>query len=410
MPTGPLRTVPHLVMAARSGARPGGALGLFGARGWADRRVRFRRAVALPLLFEWTGCESQSGRDLASPSLVDLWFGFEEFDQSESARREPSDVRAERSVVVPVAAEVLDPPRLFIEVAAHLAVSADLVVDGLLQEERRVQDRRHQDAARPDREPQLGEVGEVHQDHLRDDDVVLGHVFVAKVDVLERDLWMELAGDLEKCVAPVDADDIGAFGVQLGGVPAVAAAEVENALAGNITDVTVEEFVEPVDLALFYVRGCGAVPSDEIIGTVTAHVPSVIKSSSSGVATSKPGGSAIHARSTASRPATVMRNVCESCRATARDDAPLEVGHILSLEDGIALGVSEAMLNSQENLILECRECRSLSGRWSPRARDPPSPTASAFAIRWHAAVTSAMNSSSVMAGSSQPAIDGTSQ
>jgi hypothetical protein len=51
------------------------------------------------------------------------------------------------------------------------------------------------------------------------------------------------------------------------------------------------------------------------------------------------------------------RNVCESCRAAARDDAPLEVGHIVSLEDGIGLGVSEAMLNSPENLIFECRDC-----------------------------------------------------
>src|SRR5205814_2128885 len=83
-----------------------------------------RRSVALGLSFDWPCCESHSRRYLAAPPLVDLGFRLREVDKSESARREPGDVTAERSVVVPVTAEALDPPCLVVEVAAYLAVAA----------------------------------------------------------------------------------------------------------------------------------------------------------------------------------------------------------------------------------------------------------------------------------------------
>lgn len=56
---------------------------------------------------------------------------------------------------------------------------------------------------------------------------------------------------------------------------------------------------------------------------------------------------------------------CEVCGATNN----LHVGHILSVADGYGLGVSDSLLNSDENLICLCEECNLGEGRlsFSPR-------------------------------------------
>jgi hypothetical protein len=57
-----------------------------------------------------------------------------------------------------MAAERLDPPLLFVEVTADLAATAEVVIDGLLEAEGRVQDGRDEDAGCESR-PQDRQVG-----------------------------------------------------------------------------------------------------------------------------------------------------------------------------------------------------------------------------------------------------------
>ncbi len=45
---------------------------------------------------------------------------------------------------------------------------------------------------------------------------------------------------------------------------------------------------------------------------------------------------------------------CELCGA---NDAPLHAGHILSVKDGLEMGLTEFELNSDENLMSLCEEC-----------------------------------------------------
>jgi hypothetical protein len=43
----------------------------------------------------------------------------------------------------------------------------------------------------------------------------------------------------------------------------------------------------------------------------------------------------------------------------------LQVGHILSVDDGLRHGLSEDVINSDDNLIAECDECNSGHGAGS---------------------------------------------
>lgn len=45
---------------------------------------------------------------------------------------------------------------------------------------------------------------------------------------------------------------------------------------------------------------------------------------------------------------------CVLCRAI---DRPMHVGHIVSVEAGLAVGLSDAEINDEENLIVQCEEC-----------------------------------------------------
>lgn len=57
-------------------------------------------------------------------------------------------------------------------------------------------------------------------------------------------------------------------------------------------------------------------------------------------------------------------NRCAVCGATS----DLHVGHALSVVDGLALGLTERVLNSDANLIAMCAECNLGLGRTSLRA------------------------------------------
>lgn len=45
---------------------------------------------------------------------------------------------------------------------------------------------------------------------------------------------------------------------------------------------------------------------------------------------------------------------CVLCHAI---DVPLHVGHVVSVEAGMAVGLSDAEINDEENLITQCAEC-----------------------------------------------------
>jgi 5-methylcytosine-specific restriction endonuclease McrA len=56
-----------------------------------------------------------------------------------------------------------------------------------------------------------------------------------------------------------------------------------------------------------------------------------------------------------------------TCLLCHRGDVPLDVGHLISVHDGHALGLSDADLNSDENLAAMCSACNSgLSSRSLP--------------------------------------------
>lgn len=48
---------------------------------------------------------------------------------------------------------------------------------------------------------------------------------------------------------------------------------------------------------------------------------------------------------------------CELCGHTATAEYPLHVGHLLSVKDGMALGLTETDLNDDENLAALCMAC-----------------------------------------------------
>jgi len=57
---------------------------------------------------------------------------------------------------------------------------------------------------------------------------------------------------------------------------------------------------------------------------------------------------------------------CERCgKPAAATVTGLQVGHILSVDDGLRHGLSEDVINSDDNLIAECDECNSGHGAGS---------------------------------------------
>jgi 5-methylcytosine-specific restriction endonuclease McrA len=48
-----------------------------------------------------------------------------------------------------------------------------------------------------------------------------------------------------------------------------------------------------------------------------------------------------------------------TCVLCHRSDLPLDVGHLISVYDGRALGLTDAQLNSDENLAAMCSPCNS---------------------------------------------------
>jgi len=42
------------------------------------------------------------------------------------------------------------------------------------------------------------------------------------------------------------------------------------------------------------------------------------------------------------------------CRA---ENAPMHVGHVVSVDAGMAIGLSDAEINDEENLIATCEQC-----------------------------------------------------
>jgi 5-methylcytosine-specific restriction endonuclease McrA len=52
-----------------------------------------------------------------------------------------------------------------------------------------------------------------------------------------------------------------------------------------------------------------------------------------------------------------------TCVLCHRNDLPLDVGHLISVHDGRALGLADAELNSDENLAAMCSPCNSGVGR-----------------------------------------------
>ena len=51
--------------------------------------------------------------------------------------------------------------------------------------------------------------------------------------------------------------------------------------------------------------------------------------------------------------------VCESCRCVPTSEQGLHVGHVVSVKDGHYLKLSDAIINSDENLIAQCGQCNS---------------------------------------------------
>lgn len=50
---------------------------------------------------------------------------------------------------------------------------------------------------------------------------------------------------------------------------------------------------------------------------------------------------------------------CESCRRRPPPDVGLQVGHVVSVDDGHRHGLTDYQINSIENLIAQCPECNS---------------------------------------------------
>jgi 5-methylcytosine-specific restriction endonuclease McrA len=48
-----------------------------------------------------------------------------------------------------------------------------------------------------------------------------------------------------------------------------------------------------------------------------------------------------------------------TCVLCHRNDLPLDIGHLISVHDGRALGPTDAELNSDENLTAMCWPCNS---------------------------------------------------
>jgi 5-methylcytosine-specific restriction endonuclease McrA len=51
--------------------------------------------------------------------------------------------------------------------------------------------------------------------------------------------------------------------------------------------------------------------------------------------------------------------VCESCKRSPAGSEGLQVGHVVSVEDGHKYGLTDRQINSEENLIAQCAECNS---------------------------------------------------
>ncbi len=68
--------------------------------------------------------------------------------------------------------------------------------------------------------------------------------------VLELDVGVALTSHLQQSFAFVNTDDIGSALVQPCCEPPVAAPKVENSLADDVPNVSIEESVEPVDIGL----------------------------------------------------------------------------------------------------------------------------------------------------------------
>lgn len=54
---------------------------------------------------------------------------------------------------------------------------------------------------------------------------------------------------------------------------------------------------------------------------------------------------------------------CELCGATPSDTAKLHVSHMLSVADGLTMGLDETVINSDENLLCLCDECNLGMGK-----------------------------------------------
>lgn len=51
--------------------------------------------------------------------------------------------------------------------------------------------------------------------------------------------------------------------------------------------------------------------------------------------------------------------VCEACKRSPAGSEGLQVGHVVSVEDGHKYGLTDMQINSEENLIAQCAECNS---------------------------------------------------
>lgn len=61
--------------------------------------------------------------------------------------------------------------------------------------------------------------------------------------------------------------------------------------------------------------------------------------------------------------ARIIMRANGACEACHRSDQPLHVGHWVSVADGHARGLSDAEINSDENLLALCEECNLGLGR-----------------------------------------------
>lgn len=81
-------------------------------------------------------------------------------------------------------------------------------------------------------------------------------------------------------------------------------------------------------------------------------------------------------RSLASRPdikpsrrARILERDNHTCVGCHRADRPLVVAHLLSVDEGRALGATEAELFHDENLAAMCEECNAGLGHWTVSLR-----------------------------------------